>query len=172
MSRQVLGLDLSLNHAGIAYADGSVMVAEPKKLRGAQRWAFLYDHIALDFDHLELAVIEGYAYAAVGQALFELCELGGLVRWELHRAGVPWCVVPPSTLKKYATGAGNAGKTAMTIAARDRLGYTGVDDNEADAMWLRAIGLDLLDEPPCRLPVVQRNVLHRLTWPKGVEVPR
>jgi Holliday junction resolvasome RuvABC endonuclease subunit len=172
--RHVVGLDLSLRHAGIAYPDGVTTVVNPKKLTGPQRWACIWDDIAQAWlpDVPDLAVIEGYAYAAAGSALFDLCELGGLVRWELHRAGVPWIVIPPTSLKKYATGSGVATKTAMVIAARDRLGYEGTDDNEADALWLRAMGLDLLDEPPCRLPIIQRNVLHRLTWPQGVEIPR
>ena len=173
MSAHVLGLDLSLRHSGIAYPDGSVITVETRDLRGPQRWAMIFDAITPGlFGTLDLAVIEGYAYAAVGQALFDLCELGGLVRWELYRAGVPWLVVPPTTLKKYATGKGTANKSSMVVAARERLGYGGVDDNEADAMWLRAIGLDVLDEPSCPLPKLHRSVLSGLTWPKGVEVPR
>jgi Holliday junction resolvasome RuvABC endonuclease subunit len=173
MSRRVLGLDLSLRHTGIAYPDGTTVAVDPKKLRGALRWQVIWNQISVAWltGTPDLAVIEGYAYAAAGQALFDLCELGGLVRWELHRANIPWILVPPTSLKKYATGSGQATKTAMVIAARERLGYAGTDDNEADALWLRAVGLDLLDEPACRLPLVQRNTLKRLTWPQGVEVP-
>jgi Holliday junction resolvasome RuvABC endonuclease subunit len=173
MNRQVIGLDLSLRHTGIAYPDGTTLVVDGTKERGPQRWATIYDTIAMNLwcagGSLHLAVIEGYAYAAAGRALFDLCELGGLIRWELHRRAVPWLVVPPTTLKKYATGKGQATKTEMVIAARERLGYTGTDDNEADALWLRAVGLDLLDEPPCALPKVNRKVLDRLTWPVGVD---
>lgn len=39
-------------------------------------------------------------------------------------------------IKKFATGKGNSGKPAMIQAAKDRLGYTGDDDNEADALWI------------------------------------
>jgi len=39
-------------------------------------------------------------------------------------------------IKKYATTKGNAGKPAMILAARLKLGYPGKDDNEADALWL------------------------------------
>lgn len=174
LPRNVIGLDLSLRHTGVAYPSGSVTTVETGKERGAQRWAAIFDQASYGLwgnGQLDLAVIEGYAYAAVGSALFELCELGGIIRWELHRAGVPWLVVPPATLKKYATGKGGANKTAMVIAARERLGYEGTDDNEADALWLRALGLDLLGEPLCSLPIVQRNVLHRVTWPAGVAAP-
>lgn len=39
-------------------------------------------------------------------------------------------------IKKFATGKGNANKPAMIKAAKDKLGYLGDDDNEADALWL------------------------------------
>jgi hypothetical protein len=43
--------------------------------------------------------------------------------------------VPIQTIKKHATGKGNAKKGRMIQAARDR-GWSPVDDNEADALWL------------------------------------
>ena len=44
--------------------------------------------------------------------------------------------VHSATLKKFATGHGNAGKPDMIAAARLKLGFKGDDDNEADALWL------------------------------------
>lgn len=172
--RLVLGLDLSLQSTGIAYPTGETVVVDGSKVRGPQRLGGIVDAVFLGLwpsgGMIDLAVIEGYSYGARGNALFELAELGGIIRWELHKSGIPWLVVPPSSLKRYATGKGTANKTAMVIAARDRLGYERTDDNEADALWLRAIGLDLLGEPVCSLPIVNRNVLHGLTFPVGVEV--
>lgn len=43
--------------------------------------------------------------------------------------------VHTGTLKKHATGKGNAGKPEMMKAAKER-GWTPQDDNEADALWL------------------------------------
>jgi Holliday junction resolvasome RuvABC endonuclease subunit len=45
-------------------------------------------------------------------------------------------------IKKFATGKGNAGKPAMIQAAKDKYGYTGNDDNEADAIHLRELFRD------------------------------
>lgn len=39
-------------------------------------------------------------------------------------------------VKKFATGNGNAGKPRMIEAARSKYGYTGSDDNEADAIHI------------------------------------
>lgn len=41
-----------------------------------------------------------------------------------------------SEVKKFATGNGNAGKPRMIEAAKDKYGYTGSDDNEADAIHI------------------------------------
>ena len=41
-----------------------------------------------------------------------------------------------SAIKKFATGNGIAKKEMMIAAAKDKLGYNGDDDNEADALWM------------------------------------
>jgi hypothetical protein len=48
---------------------------------------------------------------------------------------IPCEGIPVGTIKKHATGKGNAGKPLM-IAAMQGLGYNPVDDNEADALAL------------------------------------
>ena len=60
--------------------------------------------------------------------------LGQLTAWcEQHR--IPYQGVPVGTIKKHATGKGNAGKDEM-IAAIVKRGFAPVDDNEADALAL------------------------------------
>jgi hypothetical protein len=49
---------------------------------------------------------------------------------------IPYAAVHSATLKKHATGSGRSDKRAMVAAAQRKLGYTGSDDNEADARWL------------------------------------
>jgi hypothetical protein len=48
---------------------------------------------------------------------------------------VPYQGVPVGTIKRFATGRGNANKTAM-IAAMQARGFHPGDDNEADALAL------------------------------------
>ena len=55
-----------------------------------------------------------------------------LTAWAELR-GVPYQGVPVGTIKRHATGKGNAGKEAMIAAARAR-GFSPTDDNEADAL--------------------------------------
>lgn len=49
---------------------------------------------------------------------------------------IPYTGIPVGTIKKTATGKGNANKEAMLeAAARQWPGYQCADDNEADARW-------------------------------------
>jgi hypothetical protein len=63
-----------------------------------------------------------------------------LTAWAELR-GVPYQGVPVGTVKKHATGQGNAGKPAMIAAARAR-GFQPADDNEADALAILHWALD------------------------------
>lgn len=66
-----------------------------------------------------------HVYGGLLGTLSALCE---------ERA-IPYAGVPVGTIKRHATGAGNAGKAAMVAAAMAR-GWRPADDNEADALWL------------------------------------
>jgi Holliday junction resolvasome RuvABC endonuclease subunit len=57
-----------------------------------------------------------------------------LTAWAELR-GLPYAGVPVGTIKRHATGKGNADKTAMVAAMRAR-GHAPTDDNEADAIAL------------------------------------
>ncbi len=58
--------------------------------------------------------------------------LATLTSWA-ETAGVAYQGVPVGTIKRHATGKGNANKDAMMAAARAR-GFSPADDNEADAI--------------------------------------
>lgn len=60
--------------------------------------------------------------------------LAHLTAWCEYHA-IPYQGVPVGTIKKHATGKGNAPKDAM-IAAMVAKGFTPADDNEADALAL------------------------------------
>jgi len=60
--------------------------------------------------------------------------LATLTAWCEHH-NIPYQGVPVGTIKKHATGKGNASKEDMVAAARKR-GHDPIDDNEADALAL------------------------------------
>jgi Holliday junction resolvasome RuvABC endonuclease subunit len=79
--------------------------------------------------------------------------LATLTAWCEHHQ-IPYQGVPVGTIKRHATGKGNAGK-AEVIAAMKALGHPVTDDNEADALallhWALAQGSD---------PVLGKEVRH------------
>lgn len=60
--------------------------------------------------------------------------LATLTSWCEHHQ-IPYQGIPVGTIKKHATGRGNAGKDEM-IAAMKARGHSPTDDNEADALAL------------------------------------
>lgn len=59
----------------------------------------------------------------------------GIIEAVATSAGLPVLDVAVSTIKKFATADGHAPKTAMIDAAR-KMGYTGKNEHEADAVCL------------------------------------
>ncbi|ALK09020.1 hypothetical protein BVIR_1231 [Blastochloris viridis] len=66
--------------------------------------------------------------------------LATLSAW-CEREGVAYQGVPVGTIKRHATGKGNADKTAVLAAIRAR-GFTPADDNEADAIAILLWAID------------------------------
>lgn len=62
-----------------------------------------------------------------------------LTAWAELR-GIPYEGVPVGTIKRHATGKGNANKEAMIASAKAR-GFNPKDDNEADALALMNWGI-------------------------------
>ena len=59
---------------------------------------------------------------------------------------IPYTGVPVGTVKKTATGKGNADKTAMVAAAAARWPEQQIeDDNQADALWIAEVAIRTLE---------------------------
>lgn len=116
--------------------------------------SLVYKVIDLLTEHKpDLIIIEGYSYASKGSSSITLGELGGVLRHSIvdHVLVIE---VPPSTLKKFATDKGNAGKTAVATALTHRYGIPFSSDNKADAFGLLQIGLCALD---CVKPATKKQ---------------
>jgi len=174
MNPSVLGLDLSLTATGIAHPDGRLDTYKPKHQGatnlGLDRMIEIRDHVigCVPAD-IELVILEALAYEGHDRKR-EQAQLTGMIRAALFDLGFGFFAIPPNTLKKYATGKGVAIKTEMVQAAEKRLGYEGHDHNEADALWLRAVGCALLKAPLVELPLVNQSAL--LPWQGAPPVGR
>lgn len=146
MNPQVIGLDLAVSASGVALPDGTTLTIRPtpRSLRGPARLTDLWRQLAEALQGLDpdLIVFEGPAPGSKGwMAAMTNAEWRGVARQRLWRATqAQQVVVPPSGLKRFATGFGRAEKSAMIAAARE-LGWTGSGHDEADAFLLRAVGL-------------------------------
>ncbi len=66
--------------------------------------------------------------------------MGQLTAWCEHHQ-IPYEGIPVGTIKKHATGKGNAGKEDMIASVQAR-GHQPADDNEADAIALAYLARD------------------------------
>lgn len=146
-----VGLDLSLNDTGLAilYENDGMFYADVKsgKLRGVERLNSIREQIMsilrkqYVFRYNTFIGIEGYAFGAFGNAIYGIGEIGGVIRWSLYNAGLDFCVIPPTRIKKYVTGKGNANKEMM-VSNINRLylkEFKKKDHNIADALGLAGL---------------------------------
>lgn len=167
---RIIGLDLSMTATGVAFPDGSTALIKPRgsgdqRLLSIEQWTVK----ALSVARPDLAVVEEFKGVAQGDANKVVPMVHATVRLCLMRAGVPYVLVNPSTLKLYATGHGGSDKAAMAVAAltyggREFTGDKGGD--QCDAWWLRAAGHSAYGEPVVRVPKANMDALSEVAWPR------
>lgn len=169
---RILALDLSLVRTGVCEPDGATSCIVTGKLRGMPRIDAIARQVQALARGVDLVVIEGYSFGSKGRSVFDVAELGGCVRFLLHRLGVPYVDVAPSSLKKYAAGKGNCGKDMMIAAAIRRFGFAGSDNNEADAFLLWCLARHAYGCPVVAVPAVQAAAATKVAWPALEEPAR
>lgn len=158
-----LGVDQSLNATGICViSDDGVVVrtlltVEHKvggktdaKLLGIRR------AVISALSEARFAALEGYAYDSIHRA-FDLGEVAGTVKTALFEHEIPYVVVPPVTLKLFATGTTRASKEDMIAAAKASGVDPGDDDNRADALFLARVARAMLlgaDRKRCEMEAI------------------
>jgi crossover junction endodeoxyribonuclease RuvC len=106
--------------------------------RGFMRLQLIADDIArtLVVWQPEFVAIEGYAYVRNIKSFQTLVEVGTVIRQAMYRGHIPWVEVPPTVLKKWTTGKGNAAKGDMAFAVRARWDYKSPSHDIVDAYAL------------------------------------
>lgn len=151
MSKIILGLDISLVETGYCVYSTNctvcgVIKSSPRKNRFER-----YDHILSKIAYIvnthkpDLAIIEGYAFGCHGRAVFDLAEIGGIIKHWCYNKGLLFHEIPPTTLKKWATGKGNATKDIMMLKCYKRFGIEFTNNNECDAYLLARYGEEHYD---------------------------
>jgi Holliday junction resolvasome RuvABC endonuclease subunit len=60
----------------------------------------------------EQVALEGYSYGSKGK-VFHIAENTGVLKYKLFQNSIPVDIIPPTTVKKFATGKGNSDKEMM-----------------------------------------------------------
>lgn len=165
---RVVGIDPSLTATGVAHWWGELHTYTPRKgLTGVARIRDIRAQLYTCTQSADFVVIEGPAYSRqLGAGHHEAAGLWWAIVDLVHTRGTPYAVVPPTTLKRYATGKGNATKPDMRVAWLKRTGEDVRDDNAVDAAWLRAMGMNHLGCPVVEVPNTHRAALGKVAWPE------
>ncbi len=153
---KIVGLDLSLTSTGVAQiaSNGngrglrvtldritSKPTADTIAARSVRLRKMAGQVIGLSVG-ADLVMIEGPAFASSTGAIWDRAGLWWLVVGRLTGLGLPVVEVPPTTLKCYAVGKGNAGKDLVLAAVIKRYAHAAdVTGNDvADALALASMG--------------------------------
>jgi Holliday junction resolvasome RuvABC endonuclease subunit len=122
----------------------------------------------LDSYDVAAVFLEDYAYAAVGK-VFQIGENTGILKYRLTSRDIPFYQVPPTVIKKYATGKGNANKelmlanfiTSTGVDIQAVMNYTGDNpiSDVVDSYYICQYGLNNPDDIDC--PIIQ-DILYDL----------
>jgi len=162
---RVIGVDPSITATGIADVNGHLTVAGGPPYMGDRRLPVIGQAVAdvVERGLPDLAVIEDLPQHAKAAGITGMVQ--GVIRSKLIELGVPYAIVVPATLKKFASGRGDADKADLRMALYKRTGIDERSDDKVDAWWLRAAGLQHLGEPIVTLPAAQVKVLEIVGWP-------
>jgi crossover junction endodeoxyribonuclease RuvC len=146
---KIVGLDLSLTSTGVAVAyntpDGEIGIMNQaiipgKKDRGFVRIETIRRLIDPWFNGASAVFMEGLSYASHTPTALERAGLWYLVASGLWKRNIPVYALPPTTLKKFITGKGNAEKSMILKEVYKRFGIECETDDEADAVGLAVLG--------------------------------
>lgn len=163
----IFGLDLSLTSTGIS-GNGDIASIRTNT-SGPERLHIISGEVCerLTSSAQPAVVIEGYSFASRNSQAHSIGELGGVVRLELWRRGIPFIAVAPTARAKFATGRGNASKIEVTSAVSARTGMvwagSGADDM-CDAWILEEMGLVALGRGRYDWPAVSKSVVSSINW--------
>lgn len=174
---RVVGVDVSLAGLGLCHVTGDrkakinagltveVELLEPKKgldefhraewlVRSALSWlADVINNFGVD-----VVVFEGYGFMTKSYA-FARGEVGGFLRRAPWLLGLAVADAQPATLKKLATGKGNAEKEIVMREAYKRWGFEHDSHDVVDAFVAARVGALLLADPSA-LTTLEASVLE------------
>jgi crossover junction endodeoxyribonuclease RuvC len=174
MTDLVAGFDLSLTGTGYVFLsmDNSLQLVGTltNKLSGMERCYYVRDMVLklcrTKLVNLKYICMEGYSFGSRGM-LADLGELGGLVKEVFDvRLELPYTIVGPTQLKKFATGKGSGKKNVVMMKVYKKYGVEFDDDNQCDAFVLAKIAQAIIYDD-VKLDKPQKEVIDKLRGKGG-----
>lgn len=139
---KVAGIDYSLTSPGICVYDGGIEwnynncsffyfgndiellkyyeYEYPEYKSESERYQKLADWALNAVNGCDIVFIEGYSYGSSGR-VFNIAENGGVLKNVLWKNRIPYEVLAPKQVKKFASGNGNASKKVMEDAFKEEV---------------------------------------------------
>lgn len=131
-----------------------------KKKEDPHRFIDIAEQVLLHIQPNDVICIEGFSYGSKGKGVSTQYGIGWMIRAELIRNGYTYYDVPPTTVKKFATGKGNTKKDEMVLPIYKKWGFESHSDNIRDAFVLSQIALALHDTS--NLTEYQKEALQKV----------
>jgi len=138
-----VGIDPSLNATGLVMINERGEIAEERLIDTYAEHYICSEQRLLDIMSsinflsgvlkLKHVYVEALPYSSSSITLFERCGLLFLITTFLFEKEIPYTVIPPTSLKKWAVDKGNADKKMMMEISGKRWGINFTDDNICDA---------------------------------------
>lgn len=136
-----VGLDLSTKTGVVILSeDGTPLLTEEisRKIETPEDMFILVSEIMKRVSENDVVVLEGFGFAS--KTGFLLGGIGWAIRMRLWEQENETYIVAPTSLKKFATGAGNADKRKLAVEVNKRWDFYDDSDNVTDAYVLAQIG--------------------------------
>ncbi len=153
MVKYSIGIDPSLTGTGIVVLNDSFEVIEKHLIATTPKWEIeerykkILEQVQLTTERFRnnehVISIEGLAFGARGQAMFQLAGLHFLIRYNLFIGELEYKIVPPTVIKKHITGKGNTKKELMLKEIYKKWGVDFNNNNLADAYALARYSLEV-----------------------------
>lgn len=141
-----IGIDLSTKTGIVQIGEyGNVQLAKEitSNKKDPERMIEIVESITEIIEPNSKIAIEGFSYGSRGRGMSFQFGLGYALRIELCKRNIPFLIVTPSQVKKYATGKGNTSKDNMILPIYRNWGFEHNSDNVRDAYVLARIMYDM-----------------------------
>ena len=168
---RILGIDPSLTSTGLALVEGG-QVLQTERIRSRNKGHERIDDILVGIQDIiaggpkPIVGIEGCAFSAKGSAIVQIFGLWGIITHQLHRWGMDYYVIPPTSRMLYGAGSGRASKDEVLAAVVRRYLDVDVTGNDvADALIVAAMGARHYGEPlEPSMPAANLKAMDKVEW--------